>query len=95
MLLVVAAGMTTFYSWRQFLMTFLGPRRWIGGYRGAHAGQGHDDHAHDDHAHSHGHHGLEPHESPLTMMVPLVVLAAGALAAGYVFMDHFHRRGRQ
>jgi NADH-quinone oxidoreductase subunit L len=88
-LLVAAAGMTSFYSWRLVFMTFFGPRRWSEQYRVAHAGHGHDDHAQDDHAHSHGHHALEPHESPLTMMIPLFVLSAGALAAGYVFKGQF------
>jgi NADH-quinone oxidoreductase subunit L len=45
----------------------------------------HDDHAHDDHGH--GHHA--PHESPLVMLVPLAVLALGAVAAGYVFDPYF------
>jgi NADH-quinone oxidoreductase subunit L len=58
-------------------------------------GDGHDhDHghaahpapaAHDDQAHGHGHgpwHG--PHESPRVMTVPLMVLAIGAIAAGFV-----------
>jgi len=99
-LLVVAAGMTSFYSWRLVFMTFFGERRWSEQYKllhpapqDAHAhGQsahahGDDGHgAHDDH---HGHHIGEPHESPATMMVPLFVLSAGALAAGYAFKDHF------
>ncbi|MGN6515009.1 MAG: NADH-quinone oxidoreductase subunit L [Rhizomicrobium sp.] len=90
-LTLIAAGMTAFYSWRQFLMTFHGP------YRGAQ--QQHLSHAdHGAHAHDepidgddHGHHGpvklSEVHESPLVMLIPLAVLAAGALFAGGVF-DH-------
>jgi NADH-quinone oxidoreductase subunit L len=34
------------------------------------------------------------HESPMTMMVPLIVLAIGATAAGGVFYDHFVGDGR-
>lgn len=44
----------------------------------AHAGHGHDDHAHghDDHGHGHDeHHAHVPHESPLNITIPLVVLA--------------------
>ncbi|WP_091739711.1 NADH-quinone oxidoreductase subunit L [Phenylobacterium immobile] len=44
----------------------------------------HDDHAQDDHGHAH-----TPHESPLVMLVPLVVLSIGAIAAGFVFVDYF------
>jgi NADH-quinone oxidoreductase subunit L len=58
-------------------------------------GYGHDSHAH---AHDdHGHHGQEltgtagyhPHESPWTMLVPLVVLSLGAVFAGFLFHDQF------
>ncbi|MCW2275398.1 NADH-quinone oxidoreductase subunit L [Rhodoblastus acidophilus] len=82
-LLVLAAGMTSFYSWRLVFMTFFGERRWSEQYRLLHGH--HDDHGHDDHHHHVG----EPHESPLTMMVPLFVLSIGALAAGYVFKGEF------
>jgi len=46
----------------------------------------HDDHAHDDH-HHHG--PLKPHESPWTMLVPLILLSVGAVASGFVFYDFF------
>ena len=46
----------------------------------------HDDHAHDDHAH---HGPLKPHESPWVMLVPLLLLAVGAVAAGLVFAPSF------
>ncbi len=86
-LLVVAAFMTSFYSWRLFFLTFLGKPRW--GHDADHA-HGHDDHAHHDHGH-HGHHdhAHEPHESPLVMLIPLVLLGVGALAAGAVFAPAF------
>jgi NADH-quinone oxidoreductase subunit L len=95
-LLLVAAGMTSFYSWRQFLMTFHGP------YRGdAHvADHGHqpaDDHAHDEPLDGdHGHHApklSEVHESPLVMLVPLGVLALGAVFAGAGFFHSFLGEG--
>jgi NADH-quinone oxidoreductase subunit L len=75
--------MTSFYSWRQFLMTFHGP------YRGAaEAHHAHDHaHAHDDH-----HHAIkleDVHESPMVILAPLFVLAAGALSAGLLFDAYF------
>jgi NADH-quinone oxidoreductase subunit L len=96
-LLVVAAFMTSFYSWRLAFMTFHGTPRWGGAHgHDAHAADahGHDDHAHakahDDHAHDdHGHGAHEPHESPAVMLVPLAVLALGAVAAGVVFAPYF------
>ncbi len=54
---VITAGMTAFYVWRAFWMTFWGD------YKG------------------HGH----PHESPPSILGPLVVLAILSLVGGYVF----------
>ncbi len=89
--LAVAAFMTSFYSWRLMFMTFHQSPRWKDGH-GAH---GHDDHGahgakhgHDD-KHGHDGHGHEPHESPLVMLIPLFVLAIGALIAGYSFKEYF------
>ncbi len=101
---VVTAGMTAFYVWRAFWMTFWGE------YRGGDAGHSHDHghahtHGHDDHAHAHNHshdhdhdhghshshddHGHDhhgtPHESPWSMLAPLVVLAFLSLAGGFLF----------
>jgi NADH-quinone oxidoreductase subunit L len=89
-LTAVAALFTSFYSWRQFLMTFHGR------YRGADEiklGRGDADaHAHGESVSDHGHgDALEYsaiHESPLTMLVPLAVLALGAVVAGFAF-DRF------
>jgi NADH-quinone oxidoreductase subunit L len=89
-LLVIAALFTSFYSWRLIHLTFHGKPRW--GASAAHepaGSHGHDAHAahgHDDHGH--GHH-VEPHEAPWVMIVPLIVLAAGAVLAGAVFYDSF------
>jgi NADH-quinone oxidoreductase subunit L len=87
---LTAALMTAFYSWRQFLMTFHGP------YRGAKdaAAHSHDDHANDEPSaeDDHAHHAIdlsEVHESPLTMLIPLAVLALGALFAGAIFDNLF------
>lgn len=84
-----AALMTSFYSWRQFLMTF------HGSYRGGH--DGHLSHAaahtHDEPETGHEHGHPLPlsaiHESPAVMLIPLVVLAAGALFAGALFNHDF------
>jgi NADH-quinone oxidoreductase subunit L len=82
---VVAAGFTSFYSWRLIFMTFFGERRSPSadghGHAAAHA------HAHDDHDHDHGDH--TPHESPQVMLVPLAVLALGAIVAGFAFRHVF------
>jgi len=96
---IVAAGLTSFYSWRLIFMTFHGTPKWAHAHGDAH---GHDAHAradaqvethdeplehgHDDHA--------EPHESPWVMLVPLLLLALGAVVAGAVFDNAFIGEGR-
>jgi NADH-quinone oxidoreductase subunit L len=76
---VFAAFLTSFYSWRLFFMTFEGKPRW----------SGNDHHHHADDTHHHGSHDHKPHESPLVMLIPLLLLACGALAAGLVFKEYF------
>jgi NADH-quinone oxidoreductase subunit L len=77
---VSAALLTSFYSWRLAFMTFEGRYR---GNPDAH----HDD-AHDHHAPPAD--GSAPaHESPWVMLAPLVVLAAGAVFAGWLFYPYF------
>jgi NADH-quinone oxidoreductase subunit L len=52
----------------------------------------HDAHGHDDHHHhgpATGTAGYHPHESPWVMLIPLVVLTIGAVAAGFVFHGFF------
>ncbi len=98
-LLIVSAGMTSFYSWRQFLMTFHGRYRGLDHQHLDHS----DSHAHDepagDDAHAHGHdehHAPrldEIHESPLVMLVPLGMLALGAVFAGMAFFHYFVGEG--
>ena len=63
--LVLAAAMTSFYSWRLMFMTFYGEPRG------------------DHHTHEHA------HESPMTMLVPLGVLALGAVFAGMIWYKPF------
>ena len=75
MLAVVAAGMTAFYMFRLIFMTFYQD------YRGPAWDDGHGEH-HEGEGGHHAWHG--PHESPRLMTVPLIVLAVGAVLAGYV-----------
>src|SRR3712207_3474692 len=95
---VLAAFMTSFYSWRLFFLTFEGGARWGHGTHhthGDHEGVEHDDHSHDVEPatradHEHGYHGDHtPHESPLVMLIPLAVLALGAIASGFAFKEAF------
>ncbi len=67
---------------------------------GAHDDHAHDAHGHDEHAHDdHEHHGLapgqKPHESPLVVTLPLILLAIPSVIIGFfaisplVFGDFF------
>jgi NADH-quinone oxidoreductase subunit L len=76
-LTLIAAALTSFYSWRLIFLVFHGERRWPHAEPGAHA---HGEEAHHDHAPDHGPH--VPHESPPVMTVPLILLAVGSVAAG-------------
>ncbi|HEV2560507.1 MAG TPA: NADH-quinone oxidoreductase subunit L [Rhizomicrobium sp.] len=80
-LTLVAALMTSFYSWRQFLMTFHGKYRGDAPIHDAHIEEAEEL----DHDHHHAPALEEIHESPLTMLVPLALLALGALFAGAIF----------
>jgi len=64
-MLVLAAAMTSFYSWRLMFLTFYGEEKG------------------DKHTHDHA------HESPMVMIVPLAVLAIGAVFAGMFFYNDF------
>ena len=75
---VITAGMTSFYMFRQWFLTFFGE------YRGPNpetAGHGNDAHAG---GHGHG----APHESPMVMVVPLIILALLSLAGGWIGVPH-------
>jgi NADH-quinone oxidoreductase subunit L len=97
---ILAAGLTSYYSWRLIFMTFHNKPQWKEEEGHAHA-HGHGDHAShaqlethseplDDAHDDHGHHGpLHPHESPWVMLVPLILLSIGAIAAGMVFAPSF------
>ena len=88
---ITAALLTSFYSWRLMFLTFYGKARWSQSEHVQHAV--HD--AHHDHAHAHddGTAGYHPHESPLSMLIPLGVLSLGAIFAGYVFHHTFISAG--
>jgi NADH-quinone oxidoreductase subunit L len=91
---VIVAGLTSYYSFRLAFFTFNGHARWGAAHDAHHA----DDHATvaqiethsepdvSDHAHEHG---GKPHESPWVMLLPLVLLAVGAVFAGFVFEHDF------
>src|SRR5580692_336486 len=61
---VVAAGLTSFYSWRLIFKTF--------------HGEPHDQE-----------HYEAAHEAPLTMLIPIGVLAVGSILAGFPFKELF------
>src|SRR4051794_39071444 len=65
---VVAAGLTSFYSWRLIFKTF--------------HGEPHDQE-----------HYEAAHESPMWMLIPIGVLAAGSLLAGFPFKELFAGHG--
>jgi len=90
---LVTAGMTSFYMFRLWFMTFFGERREAvhneheeptGGVHAPGSGQaaaGHQSgvqHGHDNHGHGH------VHESPWIMLAPLVVLAIGSTVVGWL-----------
>ena len=64
-MLVIAAAMTSFYSWRLMFLTFYGKPRG------------------EKHTHDHA------HESPMVMLIPLGVLALGAIFAGMLWYNSF------
>jgi NADH-quinone oxidoreductase subunit L len=81
---VITAFITSFYMFRLLFMTFFGD------YRGAHV----DEHGHGSHGDGHDAHGHgEPHESPMVMLAPLMILALLSIVGGFVGIgdrfDHF------
>jgi NADH-quinone oxidoreductase subunit L len=85
----VLAGVfvTAFYSFRMYFMVFHGEERF---------GKAHNDasHAHHDEHDEHGHedhHGLapgeKPHESPLVVTVPLILLAIPSVIIGFFAIE--------
>lgn len=104
-LLVIAALMTSFYSWRLMFLTFWGAPRpqkvWDAEIKteeevqpSASHGHGHDAHGHGHGHDAHGHHDPlhahhHAHESPPVMTVPLGILAIGAVFAGMIWYGSF------
>jgi NADH-quinone oxidoreductase subunit L len=103
---VIAALLTSFYSWRLIFLTFFGAPRWAGSehirhaMHDAHGGNGDkpdaEDAGHDTRPHEAGASevatgtaGYHPHESPWTMLLPLALLAIGAVLAGMAFAHIF------
>lgn len=106
----LTAGMTAFYMFRMYFMTFEGKFRgndkavqqrvlnqaqapnFAFGPGAMHVKElehNSDDHDHDEHSHGHSEF---PHESPLTMVLPLMILAVPSVAIGFVgtpFANYF------
>jgi NADH-quinone oxidoreductase subunit L len=94
---VATSLLTAIYMFRLVFLAFHGERRQAyaqehpaeeepaatGRARPAHANAA----AHGGHG-GHGGHGQAPHEAPLSMAVPLIVLAIGSVLAGYVGVPH-------
>jgi NADH-quinone oxidoreductase subunit L len=93
---LLTAGLTAFYMSRLFFLTFTGEYRGnlekvpadhaapdAHGHHDAHAA----DHKADDHGAGHGHGGI--HESPAVMLIPLLLLAIGAVFGGLIPVPHF------
>jgi NADH-quinone oxidoreductase subunit L len=93
----IAALLTSFYSWRLMFLTFWGKPRWGASEHIQHALHGDHDHPDEEHGDSsqdshmppEGTGGYHPHESPLTMLIPIGLLALGALASGFAFSHTF------
>ena len=81
---VGAALLTSFYSWRLLFLTFWGRPRWIESEHIQHAVHKTPEQASED---TTG--GYHPHESPVSMLIPLGALSIGAIAAGQVFAPKF------
>jgi NADH-quinone oxidoreductase subunit L len=59
-------------------------------FYGTSRAHGHDAHGHGHDAHGHDDHGAhEPHESPMTMLIPLGALALGAVFSGMLWYNSF------
>jgi NADH-quinone oxidoreductase subunit L len=82
---LITAGMTSFYMFRLWFLTFFGK------YRGPNpetAGPGHDADAQDAHTAGGNHGHGSPHESPWVMVVPLMILALLSLVGGWIGVPH-------
>jgi NADH-quinone oxidoreductase subunit L len=80
----LAALLTSFYSWRLMFLTFWGKPRWIESEHIQHSV-----HKTPEEAGADTTGGYHPHESPMSMLIPLGVLSIGAVLAGQVFAPTF------
>ena len=79
---LLTAFITSFYMFRLWFMTFFGE------YRGKLESGNHTAHGHDAHSHGgQGHGGI--HESPMLMLVPLMILAALSIGGGFIKAPKF------
>jgi NADH-quinone oxidoreductase subunit L len=93
----LAALLTSFYSWRLIFLTFYGEPRWAASEHIQHAlhhvhespDEEHGDSAHEPGLPPRGTGGYHPHESPLSMLVPIGLLAVGAVFAGQLYHGIF------
>ncbi len=76
---LITAFLTAYYTFRLWFRVFWGPEQYEMGAEH----HGDDDHSHDNHGHDSHAHAPQPHEMPLSMNLPLVFLAVGAVAAGF------------
>ena len=96
---MVTSFLTAVYMFRLVFLAFFGERRQAhaeehpeehepaAGDAGTHAHPAHAAHAHGAAAHGHGH-GHVPHDAPPSMAIPLIILAIGSVAAGFVGVPH-------
>ena len=81
------AFLTAYYTFRLYFQVFQGPL--MQPTEPAEAPTGHDSHDHGGHDDAHAHDEHHNHE-PMLMILPLVVLAVGALFAGYLNWPQDH-----
>jgi NADH-quinone oxidoreductase subunit L len=80
---MLAGGGTAFYVFRAVFSVFFSPRE-----ADALQSEGGDHAGHGDEGHGHGH-GGGVHESPWSMLAPLVILAVLSVSAGYIHVMDF------
>jgi NADH-quinone oxidoreductase subunit L len=86
----VLAGVfiTAFYSFRMYFLVFHGKERYDqnpDAHHDDHGHDAHDAHGHDDHGHGHDAH--KPHESPMVVWLPLVLLAIPSVVIGFMTIE--------
>ncbi len=81
----VTAALTAYYMSRQVALVFGGRARWSEA-----TGDAHDDPSHSVAGHEGAGHGARPHESPLVMTLPLVVLTIASFFGGLINLPFFH-----